>query len=1582
MLCDDANDGCSLESVSLEEAQGMDERPRTPMTPASELGFELMSLDQDVKNLNIYAKAAVVDLCAMMPHYELHIRATEMVFNELFTELNIPKFSEADQLAVTSGLTPGQEIDALIRSRSLCIPWGSENDEPGFHSIFGITKKREEIVMKLIDDDITGLVYEEMVVFLKGLQSNGVNLGVISTCEHARYMLEKARLAYLFQSIIDPKVMLEYRHRQKPSPDAFLKACSDIGVGTAETIIIESTSEGIQAAREGNFGLVIGMVHASAHHSFDTAMRDLANADFVTDDIRTVTMQTILAWYIKGVQKDSWKLSFNTYSPNLETTRETLTTVGNGYFSSRGCFELYSETHSSDPENTSYLVHYPGHYINGVYSRTLTNLNGEKVINTDLVNCPDWSMIRVSIGDEPFVSPLEQEILNYTHQLNLKTAVMERALTFLDKSGRISRIESSRLVSMDLTHVAAINFIFTAINYTDRVTIRSGVDCALKNNLVKRYTGLQNKHIHLVACGQPDPAGPFYVVAKVHTPATVISTSVRNNVRLTDNTGSHQVRSSGAMAKDKQVFEDFSAMVHAGGSLTLEKIVSVYTTRDAPDAKDGEALGATKYIYRKQSATFLDIKEESMRSITAFLHGNEEFGSYHVDGEHADVVKMSLKIIEDLHSYHRVLDPHRQAWQDIWDTTDLQIKGDRACQRITRIHTYNLFVTASSPHTSQHDAGILARGLHGEAYRGHVFWDELYAFPFYLSTYPDICKGHLLYRYNRLPAARCAAKKEKLRGAMFPWQSADTGEEVTQSVHFNPLTQKWHVDKSFRQKHVNIAVFYNAWLYQERSHDLEITDKVFEMMLSIALMWASKCELGEDGRYHIRSVMGPDDFHDSYNGEEGVSDNAYTNVMVVWLLKRTLEVMPKVPKQVVARSGLTNGDLEMFNDIIKRMFVSINAEGVLEQFAGFFSLPNLNMSVYNQNTTSLIRMDLVLQAEGKKIADYQILKQADALMLWYLLSTSEVFAIITDLGYTLPEGMDGKKLLKVNTDFYVPITNDGSMLSYLVHAHVAGELREAKDQWSWFTEASRSDIYNKVGTTGEGIHCSVMAGSLSFIETWFAGLQHISKGVWRIAPNLPSHWSSVTLRRRISGYVYSFKVSDTEVRILLEDDLVHGVDPVMFKITDTQVQPGPWVPVVIQYSSLCKMKEFYDLMHKTWHHRKVMSNNYFMGSILWDKKQLQILRWVHKTLTSLPVGENGKAKLWLSGGTKMECELSYEINELAKDICFLERGEAALVDLIKKDIPEFSEWLEKGLEFLKGISFKNWITDRDGTTNNYCGRYNSSVQSVYNSIWITRFALCCNKAVFITSAPLANPGIVNVSVNFEQAFAYSGSKGREYIDANGVRQSFGITEEETFKMRELNWRLSELCRQPEYTKFTMIGSGLQLKFAQTTVARQDISGTIRRKESEDFLEKIKEICEDISPNGFEVQDTKLDVEVMPLRSESSNLADLKGRGFDKGDGLIWLNDQLFLELDEGPNLITGDTSGDVPMVRECMRLCPENTYVIFVTQDKKLMKEVSELCPRSLFVPCPDMLCYLLSEAAKRYALATYPTKANKLFPL
>ena len=220
--------------------------------------------------------------------------------------------------------------------------------------------------------------------------------------------------------------------------------------------------------------------------------------------------------------------------------------------------------------------------------------------------------------------------------------------------------------------------------------------------------------------------------------------------------------------------------------------------------------------------------------------------------------------------------------------------GDERVQQLLRLHVSHI-LQVCSPHTTNHDAGVPARGLNGEAYRGHVFWDELYVFRYLTSRLPDVTRELLMYRYRRLGEARAAAREAGYKGAMFPWQSGSDGSEETQIVHLNPLSGHWDPDLSHRQRHVNAAIFYNVWHYHQATDDLDfLRDYGAEMMLEIARFWGSIAHLNpERDRYEIHGVMGPDEFHEKYPGaeESGLRNNAYTNVMVAWICEQAQTVL-------------------------------------------------------------------------------------------------------------------------------------------------------------------------------------------------------------------------------------------------------------------------------------------------------------------------------------------------------------------------------------------------------------------------------------------------------------------------------------------------------------------------------------------------------------------------------------------------------------------------------------------------------------------------------------------------------------------
>jgi hypothetical protein len=401
---------------------------------------------------------------------------------------------------------------------------------------------------------------------------------------------------------------------------------------------------------------------------------------------------------------------------------------------------------------------------------------------------------------------------------------------------------------------------------------------------------------------------------------------------------------------------------------------------------------------------------------------------------------------------------------------------------------------------------------------------------------------------------------------------------------------------------------------------------------------------------------------------------------------------------------------------------------------------------------------------------------------------------------------------------------------------------------------------------------------------------------------------------------------------------------------------------MIEHQSVRDLKSFYELMMQT---RDVRSS--IVNDLLASRSTANdLIGELQNALNSLEatLDDEFKAVLRIDDSDSTTVDLTYEITELKKDILFLSHGENALISHFKAIHPEFSSHLQAGVSLLQGKFFNCFITDRDGTTNNYCGRYRSSVQSIYNAVFMSRFAKTkVAHPIIMTSAPLKDIGIVDVSTIPDQTIIYAASKGREFIDLSNQRRSFPIDSQKKELIQRLYQRLCSLLEVADHEKFTMIGSGLQFKFGQITIARQDISGSIPETESDAFLQVVKNLVSDIDPTNknFRIEDTGLDIEIiLTISDEKTGLKD-----FDKADGIKYLEKELSLEMLQGPHLVCGDTGSDVPMLDVTMEQT-KDTFSVFVTKNQELAERVKAICPNTVIVPEPDILVAILNQLSKQ----------------
>ena len=759
----------------------------------------------------------------------------------------------------------------------------------------------------------------------------------------------------------------------------------------------------------------------------------------------------------------SWSLDYRDFKPAEERLREALCTLGNGYFATRG----------AAPEAVASEVHYPGTYLAGGYDRQPTEIAGRRVENEDLVNLPNWLALTFRIDGADWFDLKAVEILEFRQTLDFSCGVLERHVRFRDAAGRHTRLDERRLVHMAEPHLAALETVLTAEDWSGPLELLCALDARVENAGVARYRDLARKHLEPL---EARAAGGDVVFLKARTLQSRLEVALAARTRL-DRAAQTRARIEPGYAGQHLHLE-----MKKGESLRAEKVVALHTSRDRAVSECGEA---------------------------------------------------ALESCARAPGFAALAAGHGLAWRHLWQRFDIALEdGGERTQRILRLHLFHLLQTAS-PNSKMLDAGVPARGLHGEAYRGHIFWDELFIFPLLNFRLPEITRALLLYRYHRLAAARENARAAGYRGAMFPWQSGSSGREESQVVHLNPRSGRWIPDHTYLQRHVNAAIAYNVWQYWQVTRDREfLAFYGAEMFLEIARFWGSYATFNETRRrYEILGVVGPDEFHtaDPDAGRPGLDNHAYTSVMAAWVLARAFDVLAALPdeRRRELRETLALGDEELarWDDASRRMHVAFHGAGLISQFEGYERLAELDWARYRAEYRDISRLDRILEAEGQDVNRYQCSKQADVLMLFYLFSAEELAELFGRLGYAFPADTIPK-----NVAYYEARTTHGSTLSRVVNSWVLARSDRA-GSWRQFLEALESDVGDiQGGTTPEGIHLGAMAGTVDLVQRGYTGIEARGDALW-LNPRLPEELARLRLTVRYRGLTLDLEVRQDTLEV-------------------------------------------------------------------------------------------------------------------------------------------------------------------------------------------------------------------------------------------------------------------------------------------------------------------------------------------------------------------------------------------------------------------------------------------------------------------
>ncbi|MEV8027583.1 beta-phosphoglucomutase family hydrolase [Cellulosimicrobium funkei] len=781
-----------------------------------------------------------------------------------------------------------------------------------------------------------------------------------------------------------------------------------------------------------------------------------------------LVVQDVAQLDLGALHADPWTLVYEGFDPAHEGHREALTTLGNGYLGTRG----------AAPERAADGVHYPGTYLTGVYNRLLSAVHGRQMEDEHLVNAPNWLVLDLGAEDaQSWWSAGGLTVSGERRELDLRRGVLTRTAVLTDPAGRRLRLRQRRLVSMTRPHLAALETTVVPDGWSGTLRVRSGIDAGVLNANVAEYAALADRHLRTTGA---EKAGPGTLLLEVET--------VQSQVRIATATRT----TVNGLTPDADVESDnelhslvLQVPVTDGQPVTIDKVAAVYTSKDP-------AIASPRLAALGELAA-------APRGFDGLLAG------------------------------------HVAAWERLWDRFGIDLTADTQTRLVLNLHVFHLLQTLST-HTAELDAGVPARGLHGEGYRGHVFWDELFVLPVLTTHLPQVSRGLLDYRWRRLDTARRAAARAGLAGAMFPWQSGSDGREETPDMLFNTRSGRWMPDNSHRQRHVGLAIAYNAWEYYQATGDLTwLARRGADLIIEVArLFTALATHDPSTDRFHISGVMGPDEYHDGYPDApgQGLIDNTYTNVLAAWVCQRALDVLQAVAghecDDLHARLGIAPEEPTAWEHLSRRLAVPFLPEGLIAQFAGYDDLAELDWDHYRRTYGNIGRLDLILEAEGDATNRYKLAKQADVLMLIYLLGPDGLLNMLERLGYPTT-----RQTLARTVEYYLARTAHGSTLSRVVHASALARLDPARG-WATFREALAADLDDtQGGTTQEGIHLGAMAGTIDILIRSFAGL-HTQGPTVVLDPALPAGLPAMRFRVQHRGHRLHVTLDETTLTVTAE----------------------------------------------------------------------------------------------------------------------------------------------------------------------------------------------------------------------------------------------------------------------------------------------------------------------------------------------------------------------------------------------------------------------------------------------------------------
>jgi kojibiose phosphorylase len=686
---------------------------------------------------------------------------------------------------------------------------------------------------------------------------------------------------------------------------------------------------------------------------------------------------------------------------------------------------------------------------------------------TELVNCQDPLVLNIYVEDE--IIDLDRcEVLSYSRNLDMKEGILEASFEIKTRKGRIVRINIERFLSRNNVHRWGAKYSIIPVNFCGKVFIENMIDGTMTNSTLDPVN--VTKHFKIKEALDLKPG------------IALTSATIDKGIKIVEGSCIACIGEGENLLKERKynqfgekVRELYQVFAEEGKEFTVYKFGATYTSRD------------------------------SKSCLNALL--KEELNIFLFDG------------------YEKEKEAHIKEWNKIWQDVDIKIEGDDKALVGLR---FNLFHLVSSAYEGDEKVSIAAKALHGEGYRGHVFWDtESFMLPFFIYTRPEVARALLMYRYNTLNGARKNASLKGYKGAQFPWESADEGTEVTPmwgaDYYGNPV-RIWTGDEEY---HINSDITFGIWEYYRTTGDKAfLINYGLEMFLDTAKFWQSRIEYNkEQDRYEIRRVIGPDEFH------EHVDNNVYTNYLSKWSIKKSLELVQwikneneEIFRRLCIKLDLNNKDFETWKDIQSKMYIARSEDGkLIEQFEGYFKLKQHLITKHDENGMPLWPEDVRLD----RLGETQLIKQPDVIMLMLMLW--DEFDEVTR---------------RENYSYYEKRTMHKSSLSPSMHSIMGLSVGDRKNAYKYFMKAIMTDLNDNQGNSEFGIHAANTGGAWQSAVFGFGGLSVDKEQVLNFNPWLPKGWKKLSFNIQWRGSVLNILIGEKEVELKSTESIelkVYGI---------------------------------------------------------------------------------------------------------------------------------------------------------------------------------------------------------------------------------------------------------------------------------------------------------------------------------------------------------------------------------------------------------------------------------------------------------